>query len=460
MIVEPFFDEGLGNSSYLLAPDEGTTAVLIDPQRDVDRYLESAQRRGWRITHALETHLHADFVSGTRELAARTGATIVASQGAHLAFRHQGVRAREIFEAGGLRFQVLATPGHTPEHVCYLLLGKTGQPEALFSGGTLLPGSAARTDLIGPESTEPLTRALFRSLRERILPLPDSLPVLPTHGAGSFCASGTRAERSTTIGDERRSNPLLTVPSEDAFLARALDNLPPYPDYFLRMRPLNQAGPAVLGRLPEPPPLSPAAVHGALDSGALLIDTRPAAAFDAEHIPGSFGIPLSSAFGSWVGWVVPPEPPIILLLDSSQASSDAVRQLIRVGYDRLEGYLAGGLDAWREAGFPTRSIERVAVEAVVPGSRPHVVDVREMSEWREGHIPGAMLIPLSRLRAQIPSLPRKPLLVHCAHEFRSTIANSLLERAGFEVSHLVGGFDAWRRAGRPIDGAAPSAISA
>lgn len=460
MIVEPFVDEGLGNSSYLVASEAGTTALVIDPQRDVDRYLEVARRRGWQITHALETHLHADFVSGSRELAARTGAMVVASREAALAFPHRGVRDGEVFQVGGLWFQVIATPGHTPEHVCFLALTGTGEPETLFSGGTLLPGSAARTDLIGPQWTEFLTRALYRSLRERILPLPDSLPVLPTHGAGSFCAAGTRAERSTTIGHERQTNPLLAAPTEDAFAVRALQDLPPYPDYFLRMRSVNQSGPPVLGQLSEPPALSPLAVHDALNRGALVLDTRPAEDFDRAHVPGSFGIPWSPAFGSWVGWVVAPEPPLILLTDSAQAINAAVRQLIQVGYDRVEGHVAGGLDAWRSAGYPTVAIDRVAVDVVGTKGGVNVLDVREKSEWREGHIPGALQVPLSTLRERLSTLPPQTLLVHCAHEFRSTVANSLLERAGFQVSHLVGGFDAWRRAGRPIEHSTPSAVSA
>ncbi len=451
MIVETFFDEGLGNSSYLVAPANRATAVVIDPQRDVDRYLEAAARRGWRITDALETHLHADFVSGSRELAARVGARISASAGARLAFPHRGVRDQEVFEAGGLQFRALATPGHTPEHVCFLVLSGSGTPAALFSGGTLLVGSAARTDLIAPEWTERLTRDLYRSLQEQVLTLPDDLPVLPTHGAGSFCATGTRQKASTTIGEERLNNPLLAAPSEDAFVTRALRDLPAYPDYFRRMRGVNQAGPAVLGGVPHPPPLSPQTVRTALAGGATLIDLRPPEAFDAGHIPGAFGIPLTAAFGSWAGWVVPPDANIILVADRDDAIEDAVRQLIRVGYDRFAGYLAGGLDAW-QAAYPIASIPRIPGRADSRAvAERQVVDVREASEWQQGHIPGALSLPLSDLREHLDRLPRdRPLLVHCAHEFRSTIADSLLERAGFRVAHLVGGFEAWHEAGQPV----------
>lgn len=444
MLIEDFFDEGLGNSSYLVAAEGSRTAVAIDPQRDIDRYVDAAGRRGWTITHSLETHLHADFVSGSRELAARTGATIVA--GAGLRYPHRAVADGDTFMAAGLSWRAMATPGHTPEHICFLVLDPAGAAQTLFSGGNLLPGSAARTDLIGPEWTDGLTRALYHSLHDRILALPDQVTVLPTHGAGSFCAAGARAQRSTTIGIERRTNPLLGSLSEDAFVRRALADLPAYPDYFLRMRPLNQAGPSVLGGLPAPPPRSPRAVRKALQEGATLLDARPPEAFDAEHVPGSLGIPLSPAFGSWAGWMIPANTRLVLLLASRLELDEAVRQLIRVGYEAFDGYLEGGIAAWRAEGLETVSIPRIAAETVPPSGGVSVVDVREPPEWRQNHIPGALSLPLSELRDRLSSLPREPLLVHCAHEFRSTIANSLLEGAGFQVSHLVGGFEAWRQA--------------
>ena len=452
MIVESFFDEGLGNSSYLLAAAERRTAVAIDPQRDVDRYLDLADRRGWRIGHVLETHLHADFVSGSRELAARTGATVLASAEASLAFVHQPLRDGEVFNAGGLDFQVLATPGHTPEHLAFLLLSRDGRPKMLFSGGALLPGSAARTDLIAPHLTESLTRALYHSLHERILTLPDFVPVHPTHGAGSFCAAGVQDKRSTTIGDERRSNPLVAAANEDAFVARALRDLSAYPDYFLRMRAVNQSGPTLLGSLPKPAPLSALQVSHAMMGGAVLLDTRPSEAFDAGHIPSSYGIPLSPSFGTWAGWILPAEARLLLLTESDQATADVVRQMIRVGFERFEGYLAGGLSAWQAEGNETVSIPRIPVEAVQNDGR-QIVDVREAAEWRAGHVPGALSVPMSQLRQRLGNLPQQPLLVHCAQEFRSTIGASILERAGFQVSHLVGGFEAWGRAGKPVQAA-------
>ncbi len=457
MIVESFFDEGLGNSSYLVAADTGTAAALIDPDRDVDRYLAAAEQRGMRITHVLETHLHADFVSGSRELAARTGAQVLASAEAQLAFPHRGLGDQEEFEAGGLRFRALATPGHTPEHLCFLVCAASGTPEALFSGGALLVGSVARTDLIAPERTDGLTRALYHSLHEGILPLPDEVVVLPTHGAGSFCAAATQDRRSTTIGQERRNNALLQAPTEAAFVARALHDLPPYPDYFRRMRALNRAGPAVLGHPPELAELSPETARKKLQSGALLIDTRSPEAFDTRHLAGAVGIPLTAAFGTWVGWVIPPDVPLILAVESREATPGAVRQLLRVGYERLEGYLAVPFEGWQEWGT-TASTARVPIDALGPGGPQYqVLDVRERSEWSEGHIPGALSIPLSELRQRTGAIPtERPLVVHCAHEFRSTIAGSLLQRAGFEVSHLIGGFEAWRQAGKPVEAPAPS----
>ncbi len=452
VIIESFVDEGLGNSSYLVAAEGGKAAVAIDPQRDVDRYLEVATRRGWTITHTLETHLHADFVSGSRELAARTGAVILASEAAQLAFPHQPLRDGEIFEAAGLRFEGLATPGHTPEHLSFLVLSESAGPQALFSGGALLPGSAARTDLIGPEWTLPLTRALYHSMHDRLMVLPDDLRVLPTHGAGSFCAVGDPTQRTTTIGRERETNPLLAAAAEEEFVAMALRDLPPYPDYFLRMRALNRQGPRLLGDLPAPPALSPEAVHRALGAGALLIDTRPSEAFDAGHVLGAFGIALGPSFASWVGWIIPADAPLVLLVESAAALREAVHHLIRVGYEDFQGFLDGGMEAWRRT-YPAVVIDRVAVDEVsAAGRADRILDVREASEWRRGHIPTALSRPLSELRHHIDGLPRdRRLLVHCAHEFRSTIATSLLERAGLRVARLAGGFEAWHTAGRPID---------
>src|SRR4029079_16848555 len=298
-----FVDEGLGNSSYLVDLGDGR-ALVIDPERHPAGSLAAAEARGLELAYAAETHLHADFVSGGRELAA-LGATLLAPRAGEHEFPVTGLHDGDDVDLGGLTLRAVATPGHTPEHLAYLLLDGSA-PVALFSGGALLVDAVARTDLTAPDQTEPLARALWRSLHERILTLPDDLPVYPTHGAGSFCAAPASAERTTTIGAERAANPLLAAPTEDEFV-RLLDGLGTYPPYFLRLREVNRRGPAVLG----PPPaaltaLTPGEVRRLAGAGAGLIDARPAASFAAGHIPGAISIPLRPAFATWLGWLTDP----------------------------------------------------------------------------------------------------------------------------------------------------------
>ncbi|HET6794513.1 MAG TPA: MBL fold metallo-hydrolase, partial [Acidimicrobiales bacterium] len=291
--ILPIVDEGLGNSSYVVDLGDGR-ALVVDPERDPSPYLEAADQRGLAVAYALETHLHADFVSGSAELAAR-GATVLASAAAGLDLPHRGVADDDELDLGGLTLRALATPGHTPEHLSYLL-SDGPRPIALFSGGSLLVGAVARTDLISPERTEELARALWRSLHEKLLSLPDELPVYPTHGAGSFCSAPAGAERTTTIGRERATNPLLAAPDEEAFVKMLLGGLGSFPPYFLRMRELNRSGPTVYGEPPALENLTPGQVARATGAGAALVDARPIAAFAAGHIPGSLSNALRPQF--------------------------------------------------------------------------------------------------------------------------------------------------------------------
>jgi len=283
--IVPLVDEGLGNSSYLVDLGDGR-ALAVDPSRDAAPYVAEAERRGLRIAFAAETHLHADFVSGSRELAARDAAVLGPALGGR-EFPHRGLGDGDEVDLGGLTLRALGTPGHTPEHLAYLLLdGAT--PVALFTGGSLLVGAVARTDLISTDRTEELARAMYRSIRERILPLPDDLPVYPTHGAGSFCSAPTGAERTTTIGRERASNRLLAAPDEDVFVALLLDSLGTFPPYFGRLQAVNRRGPRVYGETPGLHALSAAAVRQHMAEGAEVVDVRPAAAFAAGHIPARY----------------------------------------------------------------------------------------------------------------------------------------------------------------------------
>jgi hydroxyacylglutathione hydrolase len=390
--VRPIVDQGLGNSSYLVELGQGL-ALVVDPERDPLPYLHQAEQRGLRIAWVAETHLHADFVSGARELA-RNGATVLAPRAAELAFPHQGLGDGDEVDLAGLTLRALATPGHTPEHVSYLLLDGAA-PAGVFTGGALLAGSVARTDLIAPDQTELLARALYRSVHQRLLTLPDHTPVYPTHGAGSFCSAPAGAERTTTIGRERQTNPLLTAPDEDAFVRALLGGLGAYPPYFLRLREVNRRGPALYG--PHPPPLAPLdpqQVGDLLAGGAELIDARPVHDFAAGHIAGAVSIQLRPAFATWLGWLIAEDRRLVFVRNADQDHDDLVRQCLKVGYERLAGELAGGMAAWQAAGLPQARIPLAEVAERPSGT---VLDVRQQSEFAAGHLPGARHLELGAL---------------------------------------------------------------
>jgi hydroxyacylglutathione hydrolase len=440
-------DEGLGNSSYLVDVGDGR-GLVVDPCRDPAPYLAAAKRRGVRLVWTVETHLHADFVSGSRELAAM-GASVVAPAAAGLQFPSRGLGDGEELDLGGLSLRALATPGHTPEHLAWLLLDG-GRPLGLFSGGSLLVGAVARTDLISPDRTEALTRALWRSLHQRILTLPDDLAVYPTHAAGSFCSAPTGAEPTTTIGREKATNPLLGAEDEDAFVKLLLGGLGSYPRYFLRLRETNRRGPRIYGATPPPlAPLPSQAVQHLVAEGAELVDARPIGAFATGHIPGAVSIPLRDAFATWLGWLVADDRPLVVVLDPDQDRDDLVRQCQKVGYERLAGELAGGMAAWRSAGLPEARIELARVADQAGGT---VLDVRQQAEFTSGHLPGARHIELGAL-ASADELPAGPLAVMCGHGQRAMTAASLLQRAGHrDLTVLVGGPGDWAEAtGRPLE---------
>lgn len=431
-----FVDEGLGNSSYLVDLGDGR-ALAIDPARHPGAYLAEAERRGLTIAFAAETHLHADFVSGSRELAA-LGAAVLAPEQGHYGYGLRGLHDGDELDLGGMMLRALATPGHTPEHLSYLLLDGT-RPVALFSGGALLPGGVARTDLIDPGQTDPLARALWRSLRARILTLPDDLPVYPTHGAGSFCSAPAGGERTTTIGRERAANPLLAAPDEDTFIERLRAGLGTYPPYFLRLREVNRNGPALYGAdQPGLAPLAPARVRGLVAHGAWVVDAREVSAFAAGHLPGSVSIALRPQFGTWLGWVVPEAAPLIFVLDPGQDRADLVRQARNVGYEQLLGELDGGMAAWKTDGLPVEGMPLAPVQT----PKGAVVDVRQASEFAAGHLPGATHLELGTLAGDPAGapVPDGPLSVMCAHGERAMTGGSLLARAGRrDVTVLIGG---------------------
>ena len=436
--IEALVDEGLGNSSYLVDLDDGR-ALVVDPSRHPGPYLAQAERRGLTIAYTVETHLHADFVSGSRELAA-LGADVVAPTASQLEFPARGLGHGDELDLGGLTLRGLATPGHTPEHLSYLLLDGD-QPTALFSGGSLLVGAVARTDLIDPAKTESLARELWRSLQATILTLPDDLAVYPTHGAGSFCSAPAGGDRTTTIGREKATNPLLAAGDEDAFVKLLLDGLGTYPPYFLRLRAINQRGPHLYGPGPaQLPLLDVATVDALVRGGAWIIDARPIDRFATEHIAGSISIALRDVFATWLGWLVPDDVPLVFVVDDNQDHDLLVREARKVGYERIAGALAGGVDAWCAADRPVARTELVdANHAVAP-----FIDVRQRNEYEEGHIAGARHVELGALATDRVSTP-DGVTVMCGHGERAMSAASLIERRhhNAHVRVLVGGPEEW-----------------
>lgn len=428
-------DEGLGNSSYLVDPGDGR-ALVVDPGRHPGPYLVAAERRGLQVAYTVETHLHADFVSGSRELASR-GATVVAPAAGGLEFPHRGMGDGQEVDLAGLTLRAVATPGHTPEHLAYLVLDGR-RPLALFSGGSLLVGAIARTDLIAPERTEELARSLWRSLRERVLTLPDDLAVYPTHGAGSFCSAPAGAERTTTIGREKATNPLLGAPDEDSFVKLLLGGFATYPPYFRRMREINRRGPRVYGELPRLSDLSVARFRQLIDDGALVIDARPVTAFASGHIPGSLSIPLRPELATWLGWLAEPDRPLVFVLDPDQEPAEVVRQALGIGYENLAGVLSGGMAAWEGAGLAVGRIRLVdAAEVTGP-----VLDIRQDAELAAGHLPGAGHTELGSL-AGAPGRSG-PITLMCGHGERAMTAASLLaSRGASQLTVAVGGPRDW-----------------
>lgn len=460
VIVRPFVDEGLGNSSYLVASPGTGQAAVIDPQRDVDRYLQVADSMGLRLAYALDTHLHADFVSGARELAAKTTGSfrIGASAGAGLDFDYLPLSEGDTLPFGDFLIGVLATPGHTPEHVSFTIVPPgSAVPHSIFTGGALIVGGAARTDLLGHDLSEPLARQLYHTQHDKLLHFPDQVQVYPTHGGGSFCAAPSSKERTTTVGRERATSRLAQAVSEEEFVRIALSGLPSYPAYYRYLRGVNQLGPRILGGVPRLEPTSPQQVRHSMGNGAVVIDIRSPREFAAGHVPDSFGIPLVSPLVTWAGWVVPFGSPVILVADDPVKREEAVRQLIRIGYDDLRGHLEGGVPAWRAAGLPVTHTPMIDIGGLHDWMRtsdpPLVIDTRFDPEWRAGHLPGALHLEPGRIAAgEADHVSRdQPIVIHCSAGNRSTVGMSLLERRGYRnLTVLDTGFGTWKDAGYEV----------
>ena len=445
METQMFVTPGLGNSSWLVA--SGNEAVLVDPQRDVRRFLDAADRRGWRITHVVETHCHNDYLSGALEVREATGAEIVLPARAGYAFPHRRADEGTAVSVGDLRLVAMATPGHTPEHLAWQVIeDDTGIPTAVLTGGSLLAGSAGRTDLLGASRIDELTRSQHSSLR-RIAALPDRVRILPTHGSGSFCAAGPpRVERETSLGDERLSNPMLVTRDFDAFRTTLLGGLGRTPAYFQHMAPINRAGMPLLSTYARPGRLSVDRAATLLAAGAVLVDARDRWSFAEAHIPGSIHVEGTDAFASWVGAVVPFGSALVLVTPEGPEAilDELVLQLRRVGYDDVLGSIDGGIDAWAASGRVLRSmpaIDSAVLDAELrSGARVPILDVRQPTEWREGILPGSTTIFVGDLPGSIAALdPASEWTVICRSGARATIAASVLERSGLRVRAVAGG---------------------
>jgi hydroxyacylglutathione hydrolase len=444
--VHPIEDEALGNTSYLVRCGHGQ-AFSVDPRRDVDEHLSAASRLGVTITAVLETHLHADFISGSLELQRAGASHLYGAAEAHLGFPHRPVGSGEHFRIGDVEVEVIGTPGHTPEHVAYLVT--SGDTKSLFSGGSLIVGGAARTDLTGPDRTEELARAQYSSLGI-LASLPDETVLYPTHGGGSFC-SATRARSATsTVGQERASNPLLGVPDEADFVERFVAGFGSYPTYFRFLRDVNRSGPKPLPTLPDATRISPSEAQRAVERGAWLIDARSVSAWAAAHPKGSVSIELRPAFASYLGWVVPFGAPVVLVLDPDQVD-DALRLSRRIGYDNVSPWLT--FEDWQNAGLPTSSIESIGPEEAAERSRngqAALLDIRQRAEHAAARLPGALHLELGDIiEGKTPEA--SDVITYCGHGERSATAASLLARRGVRVANLAGGVGAWREAGLPVE---------
>jgi hydroxyacylglutathione hydrolase len=473
MIFETVHAKGLAHFSYVIGDDEEGVCAVIDPRRDIERYLAIAAANQARITHILETHIHADFVSGSVELAQRTGAQIYVGAEGDYGFDHCPLQDGDTIELGPLTLRVLHTPGHTPEHICFLVSGGGAEaPWALFSGDTLFAGEVGRPDLLGKSHEEPLARQLFHSLREKILTLGDGLLVYPGHGEGSPCGAQIGSRRVTSIGYERHNNPLLGVEDEDEFVDKVLAPLTPAPAYYPRMKRINAQGAAPLGPLPHIAPLSAEQFEAEMqDPHTLVLDTREIEAFAAAHIPGALNIGNRDSFPVWAGRIIEqifqsgapeehtlhPDSRILLVLGDESELETIQRHLLRVGYDNVGGYLHKGLRGWTESGKPYTSSGLLSIhdlrERIEKGDGLQLLDVRSPEEWQEDYIPTASHFYVGDLPKESPHLDReRPVAVYCGSGYRASIAVSLLQRQGFkDVRNIPGSITAWKDAGYPLE---------
>lgn len=459
MYFKQFYLGCLAHASYLIG-SQGD-AVVVDPQRDVDQYITDADAHGLKIKYVIETHLHADFVSGHRELAARTGAEIVFGQKAEAAFAHLAVKEGDEIKIGQVRLRILETPGHTLESISILVIDTevSDKPQKVLTGDTLFIGDVGRPDLAGSKGTaaDKMAGMLYDSLHEKLLKLDDDVEVYPAHGAGSLCGRNISTETSSTIGEQRKFNYALNPMPKDAFIRMMTTDLPEAPSYFARDAEINRAGATPLQELARPAEMKPEEVNRLSHHGYLILDVRSATAFGTSHIPSAINIGLGRQFASWAGTLIPLETSLIIVADNLAAVDEAVMRLARVGIESVKGYLGGGIHVWDRAGLQTRSIPQMPVDELHSRIEElhnlQIVDVRWPAEYNSGHVPRAISLPLSHLIEEVSRLEQnRPMIMICASGYRSSIAASLLARRGFrELYNIVGGTSAWRNAGYLVE---------
>ncbi|MDQ3640106.1 MAG: MBL fold metallo-hydrolase [Actinomycetota bacterium] len=466
MFFKQFYLQGLGHASYLVGSEDTGEALLFDPQRHVRAYFDEARSQGLRISYALDSHAHNDYLSGLTEVRERDsavtgGVELLGSAEANLGYGHRPLHDGEHVELGEVGIEVLHTPGHTPEHISLLVYDRKASsevPAMLLSGGALLVGDLARPDLLGGRAqAEDSARVFCGTIQKKILELPDHLEVFPTHVAGSLCGGNIGSRLSTTVGYERRTNAILAgVSSKGEFVEQCLrlDNLPAVPPYWKRMRQQNLAGVAPLGVLAEPPALKPHAVKRLMQDGATLLDTRAPEAFGGGHIPGAVNVGLGAAFATWAGTVLDAAAAVVLVLDSPDDLWSVTWDLLRIGYEPPVGWLAGGMRAWRTAALELGHMAQISVHQLrerLDTGQVDLLDVRQPAEWAAGHVPGAMFMTGAELPGRVHEVPQTDgaLAVTCGSGYRSSVAASLLARQGREVLNVLGGMSAWNAADYP-----------
>ncbi len=459
MYFKQFYLGCLAHASYLIGSDG--EAVVVDPQRDVDQYIKEAEHHGFQIKYVIETHLHADFVSGHRELAARTGAEIVFGKEAGASFPHRAVKDGDEIRIGKVTLQVMETPGHTPESISLLVVDTeiSSQPQKILTGDTLFVGDVGRPDLAGGKGYTPAMMAgmMYDTINSKLLKLADDVEVYPAHGAGSMCGRNMSAETFSTIGEQRQSNYALQPMAKDDFVRMMTVDMPEAPAYFPRDAEINRTGAASLAEVPRPAALTPQQVKDL--AGHQILDVRAAAEFGAGHLPGAINIGLGGQFAIWAGTLLAMDIPIVIVAESEEKAAEAVVRLARVGIESVKGYLAGGVAAWSNAGFEVAAVPQITVNELKELLGSHtplqILDVRRPPEYEGGHVPHAQTAPLLSLQKNFQTLaldPAKPTAVICAGGYRSSAATSILEQHGFtDLLNVTGGTSAWIAAGHEVE---------